>query len=47
VLPGAVSADPVVLAGVPLVLACVAGAAILAPVRRHLRRPLMAMLREV
>ncbi len=46
VVPGAVAADPVVLAGVPLVLAVCAGAAMLAPLRRQLRRPIMGLLRE-
>lgn len=46
VVPGAVTADPVVLAGVPLVLACCAGAAVLVPVRRLLRRPIATLLRD-
>jgi len=46
VVPGARVGDPVVIAGVPLVLALTAALAMLAPVRRVLGKPPMSRLRE-
>jgi hypothetical protein len=45
-MSGARAADPVVLLGVPLVLALVAGTAIVLPAVRQLRRPIVSMLRD-
>jgi len=45
-LTGAEAADPVVLIGVPLALGLISASAIVEPIRRQLRRPIMQLLRD-